>query len=150
MSSRREQGLAIHVRGEGGYREAPESVAFPGWKAEEIRLALTEEPLSGKAWRALERVALAMGAREGTGPENDPLLRSMHRRAQSRADAEGYARGRMEAVVAALRTRGIKVSPALTQDHELFAGRPIEALIAAALVCRDEADFRRRFREDAG
>ena len=143
-SSRRDRGLTIHLRGEGGYRDSPESAAFPGWKAEEIRLALTEEPLSGKAWRALERVALAMGAREGTSPENDPLMRSMHRRAQSRGDAEGYARGRMESVVAALRTRGIEVSLALTHDQELFAGRPIEALMAAALVCADEADFRRR------
>ena len=149
VSSRRERGLAIHVRGEGGYREAPESMAFPGWKAEEIRLALTEEPLSGRAWRALERVALAMGAREGTSPENDPLMRSMHRRAQSRGDAEGYARGCMESVVAALRTRGIEVSPALMQDQELFAGRPIEALMAAALVCTDEADFRRRLHSTA-
>ena len=148
-SSRRDRGLTIHLRGEAGYRDSPESAAFPGWKAKEIRLALTEEPLSGKAWRALERVALAMGAREGTSPENDPLMRSMHRRAQSRGDAEGYARARMEAVVATLGTRGIEVSPALTQDQELFAGRPIEALMAAALVCRDEADFRHHLRDTA-
>jgi hypothetical protein len=149
VSSRRERALTIHLCGEDGYREVPESVAFPGWRAEEIQLALTEDPLSTKTWRALERVALAMGAREGTGPENDPLMRSMHRRAQSRGDAEGHARGRMEAVAAALRTRGIEVSPTLTQDLELFAGRPIEELMAAALVCTDEADFRRRLRDAA-
>ena len=145
-SSRRERGLAIHVRGEGGYREAPESMAFPGWKAEEIRLALTEEPLSGKAWRALERVALAMGAREGTGPENDPLMRSVHRNARAR----GLARGHLEAVVAVLRARGIKVSRAFTEDQELFAAHPIEALMAAALACADEADFRHSIRQEAG
>ena len=146
-SSRRERGLAIHVRGEDGYRDSPESMAFPGWKAEEIRLALTEEPLSGRAWRALERVALAMGTREGTGPENDPLIRSMHRRAQSRGDAEGYARGRMEAVAAVFHARGIQLSRAFTEDVALSAAPPIEVLMAAALACTDEVDFRNRIRE---
>jgi hypothetical protein len=134
VSSRRERALTIHLCGEDGYREVPESVAFPGWRAEEIQLALTEDPLSTKTWRALERVALAMGAREGTGPENDPLMRSVSRRAQ--------ARGHMEAVVATLRARGIEVAPAFTEDRQLFAAHPIEALMAAALVCTDEADFR--------
>ena len=32
--------------------------------------------LSKAAWRALERTALSMGAREGTEPEDDPLMRS--------------------------------------------------------------------------
>ena len=143
-SSCRERGLTIHIRGEDGYREAPESTAFPGWKAEEIRLALTEEPLSGRAWRALERVALAMGAREGTGPENDPLIRSVTRKAGSRAISEGYARGQLEAVTAVLRTRGIEVSPAFTTDLDLLAGRPVDALMAVALACTDEADLRHR------
>ena len=140
-SSRREQGLAIHVRGEDGYREAPESMAFPGWKAEEIRLALTEDPLSGRAWRALERVALAMGAREGIGPENDPLIRSLSRRAQ--------AKSRLEAVAAVLRARGIEVSPAFTEEQDLLAGHPVDTLMAAALACTDEADLRHRLRRTA-
>ena len=140
-SSRRERGLAIHVRGEDGYRNSLESTAFPGWKAEEIRLALTQEPLSGRAWRALERVALTMGEREGKSPENDPLVRSVHRRAQSRGDAEGYARGRTEAVAAVLGARGIKVSPAFATDLDLLVGRPVDALMAAALACTNEADF---------
>lgn len=140
-SSLREQGLTVHVRGEGGYREASESAAFPGWKTEEIRLALTEDPLSGKAWRALERVALAMGAREGKGPENDPLMRSMNRRAESR--------GRLDAVIAVLRARGIEVSDAFTGDPEFLATQPVETLMAAALECIDESDFRRRLRLSA-
>ena len=146
VSSRRERGLAIHVRGEDGYGEAPESMAFPWWKTEEIRLALTEDPLSGWAWRALERVALAMGAREGTGPENDPLIRSMSRNAHAR----GLARSHLEAVAAVLRARGIKVSPTFTEDQELFAAHPIDVLMAAALACVDEADFRCRLREAHG
>ena len=147
VSSRREKALTIHVRREDGYREAPESAAFPGWKAEEIQLALTEDPLSARTWRALERVALAMGAREGTSPENDPLIRSMHRRAQSRGDAAGYARGRMEAVAAVFHARGIKLSRAFTEDQALFAAHPIEGLVGAALACTDEGDFRNRICE---
>ena len=145
-SSRRERGLTIHVRGEDGYRDSPESTAFPGWKAGEIRLALTDEPLSGKAWRALERVALAMGAREGTGPENDPLMRSVHRNARAR----GLERGHLEATDAVLRARDIKINPALNEDRELIAGHQIDVLMAAALACADEDDFRRRLREAAG
>ena len=149
-SSRRQRGFAIHVRGEDGYREVPESAAFPGWKAEEIRLALTEEPLSGRAWRALERVALAMGTREGTGPENDPLIRSVTRKAESRGVAEGHARGQLEGVAAVLRARGIDASPVFTEDLALSASHPIEVLMAAALACTDEVDFRNRIREAPG
>ena len=155
VSSRRERALTIHFRGEDGYREAPESAAFPGWRAEEIQHALTEDPLSTKTWRALERVALAMGAREGTGPENDPLIRSVNRTAEARGDAKGYARGRaeghvegcLEAVATALRARGIAFTRTLTEYRELFARHPIDLLMTAALECTDEADFRRRLRE---
>ena len=75
-SSVRRPGLTIHVRRGDGYREERTSRAFPGWRAEEIFRALTETPMSEGAWRALERVALAMGAREGTKPDDDPLMRS--------------------------------------------------------------------------
>ena len=157
VSSRRERALTIHLRGEDGYREAPESAAFPGWRAEEIQLALTEDPLSGRAWRALERVALAMGAREGTGPDDDPLIRSVNRKAEARGDARGYARGRavghaegcLEAVATALRARGIGFTRTLTEYRELFAKHPIELLMTAALECTDEADFQRRLRDTA-
>ena len=149
VSSRRERALTIHLRGEDGYREVPESVAFPGWRAEEIQLALTEDPLSTKTWRVLERVALAMGTREGTGPENDPLIRSVTRQAESRGVVEGHARGQLEGVAAVLRARGIEVSPAFTTDLALLVGGPVDALMAAALACTDEADLRRRLRKAA-
>ena len=117
-----------------------------------------EDPLSEEAWRALERVALAMGAREGTGPEDDPLMRSVSRMVQARGHAEGHkeghadgrVRGRIEAVTATLHARGIEVSGDLAQDHGLFAEHPIEPLMAAALACTGEADFRRRLREETG
>ena len=72
-ASVRAPGLKIHVRHGGGYREEAASRAFPGWRAEEIHRALTEAPMSEAAWRALERTAQAMSAREGTEPEHDPL-----------------------------------------------------------------------------
>ena len=141
-SSVRRPGLAIHVRRGDGYREEPTSRAFPGWRAEEIHRALTEAPMSEGAWRALERVALAMGAREGTEPEDDPLMRSQSARVRSK--------GRMDMVAAALRARGIEAALDVTEDRELVAGVPGDALMEAALACTDEADFRRRVREQRG
>ena len=92
-ASRRAPGLVIHVRHGEAYREEPSSRAFPGWRAEEIHLALTEAPMSEVAWRALERVALAMGAREGTEPDDDPLMRSHGARTRTKAHAQGHREG---------------------------------------------------------
>ena len=145
-SSVRAPGLAIHVRRGAGYCEAGESRAFPGWKAEEVDRALTEDPMSETAWRALERTALAMGAREGTKPEHDPLTRSLSARVQAQGDREGHARGCMEMVTAALRARGIEAALDFTEDRELFRGLSADALMAAALASTGEADFRRTVR----
>ena len=144
-SSVRAPGLTIHVRRGEGYRAEASSRAFPGWKAEEIHRALTEDPLSAGARRALERVALAMGEREGTRPEDDPFTRSVSLRAETR----GRRKERTAAVHATLRARGIDAASDFTQDQGRFAGLPIEALMGAALACSDEADFRRRVREPA-
>ena len=81
----RRPGLTIHLLEEGAYRTAPESRAFPGWTAEEIHAALNEPALSARTSAVLERVGTALGEREGTGPDHDPLLRSQRRR--------GYERG---------------------------------------------------------
>ena len=84
-------GLAIHVREDGGgYREAGQSMAFPGWTVEEIHGALTEEPLSLESYGALERVGRELGAREGRSPEDDPLTRSLSARARAEGRATGY------------------------------------------------------------
>ena len=145
--SRRAPGLAVHVRGERGYAEAPESRAFPGWKAEEIFRALTEDPWTAGTARTLERVALAMGAREGTKPEDDPITRSV----SLKAEARGYERGQWEALAvsvrAVLRARGIEAALDSPEDRELIGALSAEVLIAAALACTGEADFRRRARE---
>ena len=132
----RSPGLTIHLREGDVYRESPESRAFPGWRVEEIHRALTEEPLSTAAWQALERVGRAMGAREGTKPEDDPLTRSL--------SAGARAEGQAEAVLAVLRARGIRPSEPAVTYRDLFAGHSLESLMAAALACTDEADFRRR------
>ena len=146
----RTPGLTIHLLRGGRYREARESDAFPGWRAEEIYLALIEGPLSPRARPALERVAQVMGAREGTRPENDPITRSISRRAEERGKAEGRREGHREAnaanVLAVLRARGIEVNSDLAEDRDLFDTLPADALMAAAVTCRDEADFRRRVR----
>ena len=165
-ASARAPGLTIHVRGGEVYREESESRAFPGWRSEEIFRALTEDPLSERAWRALERVALAMGAREGTTPEDDPLTRSVSARAEARGRAQGHregharghregrAQGRMEIVAAVLRARGIEVAtdaagnPA--EDPAFAHGLSDDALMAVAMACSGEADFRRRVREQRG
>ena len=146
---RRPSGLTIHRLEHGRFRVAAASRAFPGWRAEEIHLALNEPVPSAQTSAAVERVAAALGAREGTGPDDDPLLRSQRRqgfeRGLAHGRAEGRVQGRMEAraqmVRQILRSRGIAVPAGFAADVEAFAAAPEEALLAAALGCADETDF---------
>ena len=115
--------------------------------------------MSEAAWRALERTALAMGAREGTSPEHDPLTRSVSARAQAKGHAQGHqegytqghrdgrARSRMDAVAAVLRARGVEAATDLIVESALFHGLSDDALMAAAVACTSESDLRRRLRE---
>ena len=154
-ASVRRPGLTIHVRRGAGYREERTSRAFPGWRPEEIFRALTETPISEGAWRALERVALAMGAREGTRPDDDPIMRSQKATARSEGRREGLDQGRregldrahMQAAAQILEARGIALALDVTESRELSGGVSGEDLIAAALTCTDAADFRRRVAE---
>ena len=176
-SRRRPPGLEIYLRRGGRYRMAGESAAFPGWQSEEIYLALIEGPVSSGARPALERVAREMGAREGTRPEDDPISRTIARHAEARGREEGHKEGReegrregheagrkegreegreegheagwREAAVAVLRARGIEATPRLAGDRALLGSVPGNALMEAAVACRDEADFRRRIRAAA-
>ena len=151
-SSVRRPGLAIHVRRGDGYREEAESHAFPGWRAEEIHRALTESPLSETAWRALERVALSMGAREGTRPEDDPLMGSHSAKVRTEGHAQGHREGLVQGrsemlaanVLTVLKARDIAVASGLTELRELFGTSSSETLMEAAFACTDAADFRRR------
>ncbi len=140
----RAPGLAIHLPdAAGGYRQAAESVAFPSWTAAEIFRALTEEPLSAAVWRVLERVGRALGERDGTSPEDDPLTRSLLATAERRGEARALAK----AVVSALRARGIDVPADIASDVDLLAGHSFETAMAIAMACSDAADFRRRIHQ---
>ena len=143
----------IHVRHGEEYREEGESRAFPEWRAEEIHLALTESPLSETAWRALERVALSMGAREGTKSEDDALMGSHSAKVRTEghvqgATPRGLVQGRSGMLAANVLTvrkaRGIAVASDLTELRELFGTSSSDAVMAPALTCTDAADFRRR------
>ena len=77
--SRLRPGLVIRLLEEEGYRESAESRAFPGWRAEEIHRALNEPVLSEETAAVLWRVGRALGEREGTSPDDDPLIRMVGR-----------------------------------------------------------------------
>ena len=89
-------GLTIHLLEDGVYRESPESLAFPGWRAEAIHDAMNEVERSVRTNEILEGLGRRLGSRDGTGPDDDALLRSL--RGQSRAEglAEGEHKGRAE------------------------------------------------------
>ncbi len=137
-SSARNPGLSIHLREREGYRESPESRAISGWKATEIHHALTEDPLSLAGSEALARAALAMGAREGTTPQDDPFTCRV-------STAERAAN-----VLAVLRARSIEAKGSLEDYRHLIGGLSADALMTAAMACVDEDDFRRRVRTRDG
>ena len=150
---RRRPGLTIHLLEHGRFRVASESRAFPGWRAEEIHLALNEPVPSAQTSAAVERVAAALGAREGTGPDDDPLLRSQRRQGYERGRAAGIAEGRAQMVRQILQSRGVAVSTRFSTAAEAVAAASEEALLAAALGCADEAEFLaavRRSRDPGG
>ena len=133
----RPPGLTIHLLEDGRYRVAGQSHAFPGWTAAEIHQALNEPEPSVLTSTVLERVGGLLGAREGTGPDDDPLLRSQRRQGYER----GRAEGRVEMVRQILLSRGIEVSEGFPATSAAFAAASEGVLISAALACTDEADF---------
>ena len=156
----RAPGLTIHLLEDGRYRESAQSEAFPGWDAEAIHEALNEVGRSVRTNARLERLGRVLGAREGTGPDDDVLLCSL--RSQSRAEglaegeargeakgraaglAEGRAEGRAEMARQMLLSRGIEVSEGFPADAPGFAESPEAAVVAAALDCESERDFHAR------
>ena len=129
----RRSGLTIHLLEHGAFRQSAASRAFPGWTAEEIHAALNEPAFSAATSAVLERVGRALGDREGTGPDDDPLLRSQ------RAEA------RVELARELLMARGIAVG-ADVPGVPGFADLPVRAIAAAAAACTSQADFRQRLR----
>ena len=134
-------GLAIHLLDGGGYRTGTESRAFPGWAADEIHAAMNEPELSAATSAVLTRVGRALGAQDGTGPDDMPWLRSQRE--------EGRVQGRL-ALLEALMQR-IPAShgdpgsgPRLTARD--VAGAADDEIIDALLRCADESDFRVQLR----
>ena len=142
-------GLTIHVLEGDVYRELPESRAFPGWSAEELHVAFNERVRSARTCAVLERVGSALGAREGTGPDDDPMLRSL--RGQSRAEGERKGRADTLAKIARrmLLSRGVEVSETFLADPA-FAASSEDAVFEAALACADEAQFLAALRSRGG
>ena len=136
-------GLTIHVLEDSAYRTSAESLAFPGWTAADIHLAMNEITPSAHTHGALERVGTLLGAREGTGPDDDPLLRQQRRRRFE----DGRAEGRWAMANEILRSRGIEVSAASLGDLPKFAELPDADMAAAALASESETDFLRRVRQ---
>ena len=153
---RKPAGVTIHRMLGGRYQSVPASVALPGWTAAEIHAGLTE-PVTAQTYDALARVGRALGAREGTGPDDDPMLRALgkqtlarglaegHSRGLAEGRAEGLAEGRAQALAAAVRS--ILEARGLSFADEVSAAVvdvPRNAVVAAAVTCTDAEDFRRR------
>ena len=126
-------GLTIHALDDRRFRTEPSSRAFPGWTAREIHQALNEAELSDATMAALRRVARTLGAAEGTGPDDDPLLAAER--------MEGRKETQAEAVLQVFTTRGLPVSAALRRCLAELEGVSTAALVQAALECRDASDF---------
>ena len=165
-------GLTIHLLEGGAYRVSPQSRAFPGWRAEAIHEAMNEADRSLRTNGILEGLGRRLGAREGTGPDDDALMRSL--REQSRAEglaegkrkgrAEGKRRGRTEGLAEGerkgradtlakvarrmLRSRGVEVSEGFLADPA-FAASSEDAVFEAASACTDEAHFLAALRDGA-
>ncbi len=139
-SPRRPAGVTIHRLEDGRYRSAPTSGAFPGWTAGEIYDGMTEPTPTDATYRVLERIGRTLGAREGTGPADDPLSRVLL--------AEGHSEGRAQELAAAaqslLQVRDVAVSPAFPERAAALTDVSRDAVMAAAYACADEADFWRR------
>ena len=141
-------GLTIHVLEGGKFRTASNSRAFPGWTAEEIHRALNEPATSEETLAALRRVGRALGAAEGTGPDDDPWLRSERTESRAEGRAEGRTEGRAEgragmlrAVLGILQVRGIALSPDLTDRLARLDRLSADELIQAAQTCSSQTEF---------
>ena len=131
-------GLRIYRLEGGRYALSGESRAFPGWRAVEIHRALNGRVVSQETSAVLSRVGRALGEREGTGPDDDPLLREQR--------AEGRAEGRSEMIRALLRQRELPVPPDFPaglapRDRDALHVASEERILAAASAADNFADF---------
>ena len=150
-------GLTIYLLEDGAYRVSPASRAFPGWRAVDIHAALNEFGFSAHSLALVEGIGRLLGTRDGTGPDDDPMLRSLRAetraqgwaevRAEARAKsiakgkAEGGTESRARMVREVLLARGIELSEEFLADPSALAELPESAIVAAALACDTEREF---------
>ena len=121
----RRPGLTIHLLEGGAYGTARESRAFPGWTANEIHIALNEPVRSAVTSRFLDRVGRALGARDGTGPDDTLWLRAHREEGHARGWAEGQAAGRAEGRIEGWAEARAEIVAAFR--HQLLASRGVPA-----------------------
>ena len=143
-------GLRIYLLEADRYAPSEESRAFPGWRTAEIHRALNERAISQETSAALSRVGRALGEREGTGPDDDPLLREQ--RAEGRT--EGRAEGRTAMIRALIRQRSVAVPPDFPTGlarryRDALRATSEERILAAASAADSFADFLSRL-DDPG
>ena len=149
---RRLSGLTIYLMNDDGeYEPAPASRAFPGWRADEIHAAVNEPAMTDGASAILRRVGAALGKRDGTGPDDDPLLRAHRRESRAEGRVEGRTEGigegrlgeRVEVVRETLRARRVALSPGFPSESCLaaLAEASTADILSASQACRDDADF---------
>ena len=80
------------------------------------------------------------------------MTRRATREALPRVEGRDEGRGEERAanLRAVLAARGIEAALDSAEDRALIGALPVEALMAAALACTGEADFRRRVRAQLG
>ena len=131
--------MTIHLLEDARFRTVPSSRAFPGWTAAEIHRALNEPELSDATMATLRKIGRTLGAALGTGPDDDPLLRT-ERMEGPCGGPRGDSAGCRPQV---LTSRGLRVSAAFPRRLAELNSVSTAALIQAALECRDEAHFLR-------
>ena len=151
-------GLTIYLLRQGRYATAPASQAFPSWTAADIHRAMNEDAFPSHRTQAiLERLGREMGAREGTGPDDFPLMHSLRRESHDEGHAQGHAQGLAEGRAALaqaqaqaarriLRSRGIEVAEGFPADVAGFAELSMDEVLELALASTGEEDFRNRLR----
>ena len=142
----RRPGLTIHRRVAGACHASAASGVFPGWTAAEIHAGLNETMLSERTFAVLQRVGAALGARDGTGPDDDPMLGWHRRQGRAEGAAQGRAAARLQMVREMLRARGIAVSDENLAYLSALDAASDDAVVRAALACNGEADFIARLR----
>lgn len=146
-------GLTIHVLEDGEYRRVEKSRAMLGWSAEAIHVALNEPSLSRETMAELARVGRALGAKEGTTPEDDLQIRGHRRDAHRVGLRQGRALGLREGQLEALRHIASRKFGAELASHLHRGLDQVEDMdtLAAALAlvvdCEDADELERRLAE---